>query len=58
MSDLAEQMERMGKELLALMAKVNANSKAMMDALVKTKPRQSERTESLLDRLMSPLPKE
>ncbi len=65
MTNLAEQLERMEKDLQAVMAKVNANSKAMMDALkammdalVKAKPRQSEETQGLLERLMSPLPKE
>ena len=63
--DLAEQMEQMETDLQAVMAKVNANSKAMMDALkammdalVKFKPRQGERTQGLSERLMSPLPKE
>ena len=63
--DLAEQMEPMVTDLRAVMAKVNANSKAMMDALkammdalVKTKPRQSEQAQGLLERRMSPLPKE
>ena len=64
-TDLAEQMEPMEPDLQAVVAKVNANSKAMMDALkammdalVKFKPRQGERTQGLSERLMSPLPKE
>ena len=62
---IAEQMEQMETDLRAVMAKVNANSKAMMDALkammdalVKFKPRQGERTQGLSERLTSPLPKE
>ena len=62
---IAEQMEQMETDLRAVMAKVNANSKAimdahkaMMDALVNLKPRQSEQAQGLLERLMLPLPKE
>lgn len=62
---IAEQMEPMVTDLRAVMAKVNANSKAMMDALkammdalVNLKPRQSEQAQGLSERLTSPLPKE
>jgi len=65
MTNLAEQMEPMEPDLQAVIAKVNANSKAimdahkaMMDALVNLKPRQSEQAQGLLERRMSPLPKE
>lgn len=58
MTDLAEQIERMVKELLALEAEVTANALTGADISPKAKLRQSERTQGLLERLMSPLPKE
>ncbi len=54
-TNFAEQIKQIVKEMQAVIAKVKANSKAMMDAhkammdaLVKTKPRQSEQAQGLV----------
>ncbi len=56
--DLAEQQERMEKAVQALVAEAAASAQTLADISPKAKPRQGERTQSLLERLMSPLPKE